>query len=211
MTNRPLFDKFFQVMPLVFASAGVLMLLALRTWSAFFCGLVLIGFAGYELYRRNRVRHHRDAAESRFRLKLASILPPAPIIAVSDLVWDETLECGHPTIDEHHQTLFVIANKLIEAAQTEKSRAHIEFLLDALIEHINDHFVYEEAVMASIGLPLARSHTDGHRILSRKARTLCLAYKTAYVEIHQVLDFMVHELVDQHIREGDSALLRKAH
>lgn len=206
MTRPPFFDIFFHAMPLVFTGSGVLMMLTIRSWPALVSGAFLIGFAGFEQHRRIRLRRNRDAAENRYRLKLASILPPAPTPVVNELVWDTSLESGHPTIDAQHQALLAIVNKLIVAVQEQKSRAHTEFLLDALIENISDHFAYEEVVMARTNFPLASAHRDRHVLLVKKSNMLCAAYKRGYVDIHQVLAFMTEDVLEQHILREDSAL-----
>jgi hypothetical protein len=162
LASSPLSDRLFHALPFVYLAGGVLAVVALRSSLAVFSGLLLMAVAGIELLRRARFQRELEQSESRLNSRLHSRMSRTSdgdsAQSLIQLRWRKSFECGHPQIDAQHRGLFDIGDNLSNAAVKNKARDHIEFLLDELTEHIQEHFITEEAVMARTRFPLSAQH-----------------------------------------------------
>ena len=72
-----------------------------------------------------------------------------------------------------------------------------------MIEHITEHFSYEEGVQKDIGYPLAESHAAKHKELTEKALIIkadCLAGK---VRSTSLISFIIDDVIVLHLLEED--------
>jgi hemerythrin-like metal-binding protein len=122
---------------------------------------------------------------------------------VMQISWRKSFECGHPVIDRQHRELFEIGDGVIKAVLKNKSRDHIEFLLDELTEHIQNHFVTEEAAMARTRFPLSGEHRAQHAELLEKARGLRDRYRSGLLDISELVGFIAYDVISEHIINQD--------
>ena len=91
----------------------------------------------------------------------------------------------------------------INAAVKGKSRDHIEFLLDEMTEHIKEHFVTEEAVLARTRYPLSGEHRAHHADLLSRAQSLRDAYRSHRLDLGELVGFITYEVIAEHIIKED--------
>ncbi|MEE4640035.1 MAG: bacteriohemerythrin [Wenzhouxiangella sp.] len=122
------------------------------------------------------------------------------------LPWKSSYESGHPLIDQQHQELFRLGNRLITASLAE-STGQEEFLrlADELIEHVAQHFSDEENILAEIGYAELDQHHKAHNGLLKRARRLRDQARSGTVTTRDVIDFLVNNLVKQHMLTADMA------
>ena len=200
-------DRFFKALPFIYMVTGVAAMLALRNGLAVLSGLILIAVGGIELLRRTRFRRELEQSESRLNSRLHSRMSRTSdgdsAQSLIQLRWRKSFECGHPQIDAQHRGLFDIGDNLINAAVKNKARDHIEFLLDELTEHIQEHFITEEAVMARTRFPLSAQHQAHHAALLAKAQSLRDRYRQHELELSELVGFIAYEVITDHILKED--------
>lgn len=87
------------------------------------------------------------------------------------LEWDEIYRIGIASIDEQHQRLFKIANRLHDAWQERHDHAAVCALFGELLDYTAYHFADEEREMAALGYPDLARHRGYHEKLARQVRS----------------------------------------
>ncbi len=205
MAKSLLSDQIFRALPYIYIGGGMLVMLVLQNQLAVFSGLLLIAVGGIELLRRTRFRREMELSESRLAANSRLMTPHDghSTQALMQISWRKSFECGHPVIDRQHRELFEIGDGLIHAVLKNKSRDHIEFLLDELTEHIQNHFVTEEAAMARTRFPLSGEHRAQHAELLEKARGLRDRYRSGLLDISELVGFIAYDVISEHIINQD--------
>lgn len=199
--------RFFRVLPYLYMAGGLLAMGVLANRIAVFSGLILIAVGVIELVRRARFQREEAERESRLHSRqhsrLSRSLDGESTQSLIQLSWRKSFECGHPVIDAQHRGLFDIGDGLINAAVKGKARDHIEFLLDELTEHIEEHFITEEAVMARTRYPLTAQHRAHHAALLARAQSLRDRYRSHQLELSELVGFIAYEVITDHIIKED--------
>ena len=73
---------------------------------------------------------------------------------------------GYEEIDKQHEE-FLRLSEEVKQCCTENNRKRIKLLYVKLLDHIINHFVYEELLMCKVGFPVEkfRQHREKHREL----------------------------------------------
>lgn len=118
-------------------------------------------------------------------------------------VWDERFSVGHAGIDDDHQRLFGILNRIWTAKET-GNRQIVEMAFDDLMHYAGSHFAREERYMGDHGYPGRVSHQALHRSFTERVEALRWEYMHGLRrEIHaQLLEFLGGWLMD-HIATAD--------
>lgn len=141
-----------------------------------------------------------------------SVLPTTGMALLDDqdpdsslmrLRWSSSFKSGHPVIDQQHSELFDIGNELITAVQGRKPKADIELLLHKLVEHIREHFATEEEVLARTRFPLSAQHMEIHRELLERAQDLKDWYRAGQLAVGDLVGFIAHDVIADHIIKED--------
>ncbi len=120
------------------------------------------------------------------------------------LIWREAYECGEPTIDSQHRTLFEMGNALFDAAAREGATAEsLVAPLDALLAHLARHFGDEEAILAVRGYGDLRAHKRAHASLLARATNLKAAVASGGATLGDLVDFLVNAVIARHLFRGD--------
>lgn len=86
--------------------------------------------------------------------------------------WDSALETGFSAIDEQHQALFDLANRLQVVVETEYNDPNaVKDAVYGLVDYVVEHFHDEEALMAAYSYPALGPHRALHEELSGKTLT----------------------------------------
>ncbi|HEY0845433.1 MAG TPA: bacteriohemerythrin [Noviherbaspirillum sp.] len=134
----------------------------------------------------------------------------------SPLVWTQDLAIGNEMIDEDHQAIFEIANRLqAEIAtrmsaeeQEEPQHSIVGEVLVELIEHTGGHFMREEALMQSISFPWYEEHKLQHKMLMNKVNSLHREFMRGRNDVSlEVAEFVLKWMIP-HIMHADMELGR---
>ena len=110
-------------------------------------------------------------------------------------------------IDQQHQNLINILNRLNDAVKNNESREDIYRIIDDVISYTRLHFVTEERIMVKSGYPEIEAHKDKHKELIQDA--LHLKGKLDYVGEDMFTDWFNHwpfSRVLAHIQYADNQI-----
>ena len=120
------------------------------------------------------------------------------------LVWQEDWNSGNTQIDRQHQDLMQDANRLVRLALEDKSPEKLIRELDFMIEHINEHFAYEEQVLETVGYPELEAHQKEHERLVRELLQLKQSYLQKTVRPTVFFSFLVDQVILGHQIDEDA-------
>ena len=86
--------------------------------------------------------------------------------------WSNQLVINHQIIDEQHQEMIAMINRLHDCIVDPGHRAKFADQLEQLCNYTMDHFATEEALMQQLSYPHLARHREQHIQLSRQALEL---------------------------------------
>lgn len=93
----------------------------------------------------------------------AAAIAPAPAAASNALIeWSDELSVGIQEIDDQHQFLVELLNKLHRAIHQRQGKAAAEAILGELVDYTKIHFAVEESLMRILGYPAYDDHKQQH-------------------------------------------------
>lgn len=119
------------------------------------------------------------------------------------LSWKAAWASGHAEIDKQHRDLVQIANRLL-SAQSDDSRDDVITHLSDLIDHLADHFQFEESILTKVRYAKTEEHRKMHRRLMEKLATLKGRYLRETIPKHAFLRFLRDDLIVGHLIEQDA-------
>ncbi|PLY15019.1 MAG: hypothetical protein C0631_07775 [Sedimenticola sp.] len=81
--------------------------------------------------------------------------------------WEQQLDTGIDTFDQHHQRIMEYANAIFDAVKY-NDRKKVGQCLDLLLEYTVSVFSYEDNLMEQSGYPYAEDHKQVHRRFTAK-------------------------------------------
>jgi diguanylate cyclase (GGDEF)-like protein/hemerythrin-like metal-binding protein len=168
-----------------------------------------------DLLRLGDEAMYRAKKSGRNAVRLCTSTLPAPAPEVSDtapksfvhLRWKTAFACGNPAIDQEHETLFELANALLDQAALRRQQpAVFEATFEALLTHVVAHFAHEEAILLAHGFANLADHAQQHQALLARAHALHLSALAADAEDApegELVKFLVTELVAGHMLHAD--------
>lgn len=119
------------------------------------------------------------------------------------LLWKDSFRSGNHLIDSQHQTLFEIANELIDMVLALRSMETISSIVSRLIDEVSRHFLDEEQILSSANFPGLSEHVEAHRLLLEKARGMATDLTDGAATAGNVFQFLVHDMVLHHMLTCD--------
>jgi hemerythrin-like metal-binding protein len=123
------------------------------------------------------------------------------------LRWKDSFNTGNPALDQQHQTLFALANTLLDKVASRRQQPLVfEAAYDALITETAAHFAYEETLLGELGFANLTHHALQHQMLLMRARALHQQLQGAPDEAGaegKLIRFLVAELVAGHLLKAD--------
>lgn len=116
--------------------------------------------------------------------------------------WMPGFTCGHPVLDEQHQSLIDKANSLLDLCAIHADAAAL-VRMDELLQETERHFRYEEGVLRKVGYPRIETHMADHARLLANARQLREEVRAGSKPVSALSSFVVRDLVFGHIAEED--------
>ena len=198
--SYPYSDRIYDALPFLYMGIGVATMVLLPNAMGIFSGLTLISAA--VLVWALRYHHRRPVVQIERRINAPTAdRRKAATLGLVQISWQKSYECGHPAIDAQHRRLFGFSNELINALMSETSKFELECLLTELVDQVTDHFRTEEVELAKIDKPLSTKHQEHHHSLLMKARRLRDQYHSGEVVARELVTFIAHEIIADHILE----------
>lgn len=124
------------------------------------------------------------------------------------LAWSDSLAVGNTFIDQDHQKLIEMVNRLHLLMQEGKGKEVLGKVLHNLITYTQEHFRREEELMHKLGFSGMEDHKIEHQKLLRQVLDLQIKYDSGSGTLSiQVLHFLRDWLVN-HIGKSDAVLAR---
>jgi len=101
-------------------------------------------------------------------------------------IWLDDYKIGHKFVDEQHQTLFELANKIIDPENQDSTHQHVM----ALFKYVHEHFRAEEAIMREIHYPAYEQHRLEHDKLLDRLSAVGEAVGRGETDIEAIASFM---------------------
>ena len=197
----------YEILPWLYIGAGVMTMLIIRNGMAVFSGLALIATGALVWTMR---RHYRRSFTEVSGVQDDASTETGQDFGYGALVWRSAYECGDKLVDKQHRELFELANMLIDALMEGNPRSEVELLLDSFVSHIVDHFDTEEALMKHSEHPIMEAHLDVHHKLLDRANELNRRYHHGDRVVRDLVQFIAHDVVAQHIVLEDPKAIKVA-
>jgi hemerythrin len=118
------------------------------------------------------------------------------------LAWSDDLDTGIPELDAQHRVMVDHVNRLHDSAAADDT-GELLTAMDALIECLRQHFVFEEKVLETIQYAGLAEHSEEHRRIIEKLGEYRKRLETASApEAEEIVDVLGPWVVD-HIRHDD--------
>jgi hemerythrin-like metal-binding protein len=186
----------YEASPFLYIAAGLLVHLTLDGPVANFSAALLILAGGRAIYLRWNYRRSKAGTPSDNELALVAS------------VWDPACDCEHEGINAEHHALFTAAHALMEAAMA----SHPDIVnrqIQELIRKIRLHFRNEEAILHQTNATIAATHKLEHEAMEAKIGALHRGFVAGKIRRHELIDFIVIDVIAQHTR-SDKIALEKA-
>jgi hemerythrin len=129
--------------------------------------------------------------------------------AMSLIQWTDQMSVGHEILDEDHQVLVGLLNRMHDAKQAGAAREKLCPILDELIDYAQVHFAREETLFDRLDYANAEGHKRQHAVLTKKAGDLRERFSETGAEVLGAitLDFLKNWL-QRHILVTDMEYAR---
>ena len=127
------------------------------------------------------------------------------------LNWKPEYECHNELIDTQHQNLFTSGNTIIQALLEHQSESQIQLLVDKLIHDLTVHFEAEEKIFEKTDYPYKDGHRANHQDLLIKAQQLNALFKQNRLSAGELLGFIVHDTISEHLLKSDRGFFKYIH
>lgn len=119
---------------------------------------------------------------------------------MNEFIWQETLRLDNALVDDQHEKLFELANKLTHASDKDDV-AHQTTLL---FNHVRDHFSTEEQFMRDHHYPGLQQHVENHDLMLIELVSISEKIKNDEWQQPDIEAFMRQWV--NHILDDDTAL-----
>lgn len=120
-------------------------------------------------------------------------------VALRHLEWKPEWLSSNKIIDEQHLSLLDYTNSLMFLSVSGHSKEDIAEQLESLMLQIKKHFKYEELFLEDIQYPEIDKHIAEHIRLVDEFSRMRLAYLKGSIKLDDVFDFLLNELIKNHI------------
>jgi diguanylate cyclase (GGDEF)-like protein/hemerythrin-like metal-binding protein len=120
-----------------------------------------------------------------------------------ELLWYSSYACGEEKIDRQHRELFDLANILLFDHVGSFEINQLTAIIEVFIIHLQDHFHYEEAVLAVNHYDALDDHKSEHQRLLEDARRMKDAAASAETSLADLREYLVNSVVVGHMLEHD--------
>ncbi|MBK7142688.1 MAG: bacteriohemerythrin [bacterium] len=119
--------------------------------------------------------------------------------------WNDKLSVQVAAMDQQHQQLVGLVNKLHDVMMSGRTRDHVGPILTELVSYTKKHFVAEEGFMLAIKYPGYDAHKKLHDDLTKKVVEFQQRLEKGELVTPNTLLNFLHLWLVNHIQEEDSA------
>lgn len=130
-------------------------------------------------------------------------------LAMLRIDWQKSWESGDRVIDQEHQELLEICNRLIDDAVLSVERATQEKNYRTLLEKLSEHFSHEEAILADKKYKDLSVHQQQHRELLSQMGELLIDLNHDKVDLESVFNLVMGKFIVGHILSSDVSFFRR--
>lgn len=123
--------------------------------------------------------------------------------ATIGLKWKKSWECGEIKIDEQHRELFRLSGNFANNTAFHEDRNKAVAYLEQIIQHVIEHFEYEESALSKIGYQDLNRHKKIHGNLLKKANELKELFSYGSIDSIKVFTFLFDEVIIGHLLSED--------
>ncbi|AFZ44459.1 hemerythrin-like metal-binding protein [Halothece sp. PCC 7418] len=122
--------------------------------------------------------------------------------------WRAEYETGFSTVDEQHQHLFDIINRLHEAMSKGHGKDIIKETLDEMLDYTVEHFANEEKLMLHYDYPNYKEHKKIHDSLTQQVREISEKFANGDRFVTIELSHFLTQWLIHHIKGQDQKMIR---
>ena len=124
---------------------------------------------------------------------------------MQEILWTEQFSVGVEKLDEQHQILIGMINKLISDPKATTRSETVSQVLGEMTDYAMEHFAYEENLMAECGYPQRKEHIKEHKAFQETTAKFGAATAIDVQGIPEMLLEHLSEWLTHHILEIDMA------
>ncbi len=124
-------------------------------------------------------------------------------MSLAFMKWQQEYISGNETIDQQHQNLFKIINKLDQAIESGQTKEKLIAIFDELIKDTLEHFETEETLMTQKKYIGYYRHKEEHDKLKRQVQQLKTKVEQETEVINIELLGLLKKWLTDHIKEDD--------
>ncbi len=119
--------------------------------------------------------------------------------------WKDDFCVGNPVIDQQHQNLVAMINKLHDAMKIGKAASEAKTIINEMVDYSVMHFTTEEKIMQEIKFPDLQSHIKEHRAFVQKAQEFQTQIDNGSLSIGIHIASFLKDWLSNHILINDKA------
>lgn len=119
------------------------------------------------------------------------------------MAWNNNFSVGVKTLDGQHAGLFKMVNELHAAMMKAEARSMTGDLLKKLVHYTQEHFSFEEKMMAATNYPGLSRHKTHHRDLTKQVEEFMVRYERGEGNINIQLLRFLSDWLTKHIQLED--------
>ncbi len=154
-----------------------------------------------------RLHYGEDGGDFEERRSVKAVSFPFKVVPMAVIRWTSAMSVGVARLDQDHQTLLELINRIALADDSAATRARvIPEVLVTLTAYTVFHFKREEQVMAAVGYPELGTHQEEHWALTREVNLFQRRFsdRPETISREEILDFLTNWL-NHHILLQDMA------
>ena len=119
--------------------------------------------------------------------------------------WSQDYSVGVAAIDDQHRQLFEILNRLDEAIEKRRGQRELTEVLREMVGYTQEHFAFEEKLMAEAGFAGLEAHQARHRRIIQKVERFDYELNVEGHRISRDVRDFLQGWLTSHIMEEDKA------
>ena len=117
--------------------------------------------------------------------------------------WKKKWETGDSILDKQHYGIFKNGSNIMNRSFSCIKSKGFEKEVQELLNHIQEHFQYEESFLERIKYPNIEEHKELHKELTRKILSLKKYYETGELKPSDLFSFILDDVIVGHLIEQD--------
>lgn len=122
--------------------------------------------------------------------------------------WRPEYKTGFSKVDEQHQHLFDIINRLHQSMSEGHGKDVIKDTLDEMIAYTVEHFTMEEALMREQGYPAYEEHKKVHDNLTKELKEIAEKFANGDRFVTLELSHFLTKWLIHHIKGQDQKMIK---